>query len=107
MVKRWLGIFLLLSMAAGVVVVKRYLAYDVAESETEISSDVTIAVEDDKPQVVYGMILEGQHQIIEDKVKRNETLGDILEQYNVPAKLINQLSTISRSIFDPRKIAAD
>jgi murein DD-endopeptidase MepM/ murein hydrolase activator NlpD len=43
--------------------------------------------------------------VIEDKIKRNEVLGDILEAYNVPAKLIHQVSQLSRSVFDVRKIA--
>jgi murein DD-endopeptidase MepM/ murein hydrolase activator NlpD len=40
-------------------------------------------------------------------VKRNQRLGDILEQYNVPAKIIHEVSNLSRKIFDPRKIAAN
>src|SRR5690606_29167402 len=45
--------------------------------------------------------------VIEDKIKRNQLLGDILYQHNVPAKLIHQLSTLSRQVFDVRKIAPD
>jgi murein DD-endopeptidase MepM/ murein hydrolase activator NlpD len=108
MVKRWLGIFLLLSMAAGVVLINRYLVPEVSKEVSQIKADtVSVIVEPKEPKVVYGMILKDQQLVIEDKIKRNERLGDILEQYNVPAKLINQLSTLSRKIFDPRKIAAD
>src|SRR5690606_31676842 len=45
------------------------------------------------------------HLVIEDKIKRNEVLGDILNAYNVPAKLIHEISQMSRNIFDVRKIA--
>jgi murein DD-endopeptidase MepM/ murein hydrolase activator NlpD len=53
------------------------------------------------------MILDDNHLVIEDKIKRNERLGDILEQYNVPASIIHEISNLSRKIFDPRKIAAN
>jgi murein DD-endopeptidase MepM/ murein hydrolase activator NlpD len=44
------------------------------------------------------------HVIIEDKVKRNQFLADILKEYNVPVKLINQVSALPRDVFDVRKI---
>lgn len=108
MLKRWLGILLLLTMAAGVVLINRYVVPEVPQEISEMKLDTpAVVLEPKEPKVVYGMILEDAHQVIEDKIKRNERLGDILEQYNVPAKLIHQLSNLSRKIFDPRKIAAD
>ena len=57
-----------------------------------------------EPRVLYGMVLQDDHVVIEDKIKRNQFLGDILQEYNVPANLIHQVSQLSRKIFDPRKI---
>lgn len=106
MIKRWLGILLLITMAGGVVLINRYfiptLPPQVVKADTP-----TVTLELKEPKVVYGMVLNDAHKVIEDKIKRNQRLGDILEQYNVPAKLIHQLSKLSRNIFDPRKIAAD
>ena len=59
-----------------------------------------------EPTVMYGMVVDN-YLVIEDKIKRNERLGDILETYNVPARLIHQLSQLSRQIFDVRKIAPE
>jgi murein DD-endopeptidase MepM/ murein hydrolase activator NlpD len=59
-----------------------------------------------EPKVLYGMIVD-DYVVIEDKIKRNQFLGDILEDYHVPAKLIHQISNISRQVFDVRKISAD
>ena len=59
-----------------------------------------------EPKVLYGMIVD-DYLLIEDKIKRNQLLGDILTEYNVPASLINELSSISRQVFDVRKIAPD
>jgi murein DD-endopeptidase MepM/ murein hydrolase activator NlpD len=108
MVKRWLRILLLLIMAVGVVVINRYYVSDETQEISSMEHDSTSVIpEPEKPKVLYGMILNDQHRIVEDKIKRNQRLGDILEEYNVPAKLIHQLSTLSRQIFDPRKVAAD
>jgi murein DD-endopeptidase MepM/ murein hydrolase activator NlpD len=50
------------------------------------------------------MVLQDDHIVIEDKIKRNQFFGEILEEYNVPAKLIHQVSQLSRKVFDPRRI---
>jgi murein DD-endopeptidase MepM/ murein hydrolase activator NlpD len=108
MLKRYLGFFLILTMAGGVALINSYyiptLSPDVAERpDTAMTLSVTVK----EPKVVYGMVLHDDHLVIEDKIKRNERLGDILMQYNVPAKLIHEISTLSRKIFDPRKITAN
>jgi murein DD-endopeptidase MepM/ murein hydrolase activator NlpD len=61
-------------------------------------------IEVKEPQLLYGMVVDN-YTVIQDKIKRNERLGDILEAYNVPANLIHQVSQLSRQIFDVRKIA--
>ena len=106
MAKRWLGFFLLITMAGGVVLINRYYIPTFAPQAAERDT-TTVPVEVKEPKVVYGITLSDDHEVIEDKIKRNERLGDILEEYNVPAKLIHELSTLSRKIFDPRKIAAN
>lgn len=58
------------------------------------------------PTVLYGMIVDDLH-VIEDKVKRNQFLSDIMREYKVPVKLINQVSGLPRNVFDVRKIAPD
>lgn len=52
---------------------------------------------------LFGLPVEG-HLVIEDQVKRNQFLADILRQYNVQAHLIRQASTLPREVFDVRKI---
>lgn len=72
------------------------------ESKDSVMVDVMVQ----EPKILYGMIVD-DYLLIEDKIKRNQLLGDILTEYNVPASLINQLSSISKQIFDVRKIAPD
>lgn len=57
-----------------------------------------------QPVLLYGLDVNN-HIIIEEKVKKNQFLSDILQSYNVPVKLINQLASIPRNVFDVRKIA--
>jgi murein DD-endopeptidase MepM/ murein hydrolase activator NlpD len=109
MIKRWLGFLLLVAMAGGIALINRYYIPTLpTETEEAVVMDTTVVKIDKKePKVIYGMLVNDDHTVVEDKVKRNQRLGDILEEYNVPAKLINQLSVLSKKIFDPRKIAAD
>ncbi|HEX7014699.1 MAG TPA: peptidoglycan DD-metalloendopeptidase family protein [Cyclobacteriaceae bacterium] len=68
------------------------------------SLHIDIAIKE--PTVLYGMFVDDL-VVVEDKIKRNQFLGDILSSYNVPAGLIHQLSTVSKNVFDVRKIAPD
>ena len=108
MFKRFFGFFLIITMAGGVALINTFyiptLSYEAVERP---DSAQVISLEPKEPKMVYGMVVKDDHMVIEDKIKRNQRLGDILEQYNVPAKLIHELSTLSRKVYDPRKIAAD
>lgn len=72
-------------------------------SDTD-SLHIDIAIKE--PTILFGMFVDDL-VVVEDKIKRNQFLGDILMSYNVPAGLIHQLSTVSRNVFDVRKIAPD
>src|SRR5690606_18148608 len=58
------------------------------------------------PTMLYGMVVDN-HEVIEDRVKRNQFLSDIMREYNVPVNLINQVSSLPRHVFDARKIIPD
>lgn len=73
-----------------------------AEAETDTASIPII--EQHEPSLLYGMPIDNKI-VIEEKIKKNELLGDILFQYNVPAKLVSQMAALPRHIFDVRKIA--
>ena len=105
MQRRWLSFFGIAMMIVAVVFVNRYYLPSLTEQEAS-SDSVSFDIKIKEPSVLYGMVVD-DFLVIEDKVKRNERLGDILEAYNVPAKLINQVSQLSRNVFDARKIAAN
>jgi len=93
--------------ATGVMVVNRYYSPAgspaiFADAETGDSIEVDIQIKE--PQVLYGMVVDN-HIVVEDKIKRNQSLSDILNEYNVSSKLIHEIAQMSRSIFDVRKLA--
>lgn len=104
MQKRWVGFFSFLMIMAGAVMFNTpYPFTDSAfQGDSYSFSPITISVK--KPTLLYGIAVDN-HLVIEDKVKKNQFLADILTQYNVPVKLINQVSSVPRNVFDVRKIA--
>jgi murein DD-endopeptidase MepM/ murein hydrolase activator NlpD len=110
MFKRFLGFFLIITMAGGVALINSYylptLSANIEDPKSSADSTM-LPVETKEPKTLYGITLLDNHLVIEDKIKRNQNLGDILLEYNVPAKVIHEISKLSRKIFDPRKIAAN
>lgn len=109
MKRRVTGFIVIILFAVGMILINRYylpiLTSGLADN-TPTDSALDISIEIKEPQVLYGMIVN-DHLVIEDKIKRNQRLGDILNEYNVSAKLIHEISRLSRNIFDVRKIAPD
>lgn len=70
----------------------------------EIDIDpIKVEINLEQPTTLFGMVVD-DYVVIEDQVKRNQFLGDILRSYNVPVNLINQVASLPRDIFDARKI---
>jgi len=105
MQKRWFGFLGIALFIVAVVTVNRYYVEPLLTEETSDSTSQAV-IEVKEPTLLYGMVVDN-YDVVEDKIKRNESLGKILEEYNVPANIIHQVSQLSRSIFDVRKIAPD
>lgn len=104
MQKRWLGFLVITLLAIGVVVVNKFYLAPLVQERALVDTLSTYVAEVREPNLIYGMVVDN-YTVIEDKIKRNERLGDILEAYNVPANIIHQVSQLSRNVFDVRKIA--
>jgi murein DD-endopeptidase MepM/ murein hydrolase activator NlpD len=98
------GFLMIIAMGAGVMYFNTHNQNFTDSAMVLDSASLQAVIK--KPKVLYGMVVD-DYVVIEDKIKRNQFLGDILEDYNVPSKLIHQVSTISRQVFDVRKISAD
>ena len=104
MQNRWIGVFFLIFMAFGVIFFRAF--YSPSFEDKNITGMDSTASEVKEPKVLYGMVVD-DFLVIEDKIKRNQFLGEILQEYNVPANIIHQVSQLSRNVFDVRKIAPD
>jgi len=104
MQKRWIGFSGVILLTISVVFINRYYLPSLVQAEVAFDSLQQYTVNIKSPNVLYGMVVDNL-TVIEDKIKRNERLGDILEAYNVPANIIHQVSQLSRNVFDVRKIA--
>ena len=104
--KKIFGLIVIVALAGGVLLFNKYYKPVAATTEIPLLSDSTLIIpaEPVEPKMLYGMVLQDDHVVIEDKIKRNQFLGDILHEYNVPASIIHQVSQLSRKIFDPRDI---
>jgi murein DD-endopeptidase MepM/ murein hydrolase activator NlpD len=105
MVKKILGFIVFVAIAGGIILYKKSgNASSTIQTVIPVDSAQVIPIENKEPKMLYGMVLQDDQLVIEDKIKRNQFLGDILHEYNVPANIIHQVSQLSRKIFDPRKI---
>ena len=104
MKNRWISFlsFSIVIAAAGVINLYNPLGGAQQISDTYSFSPIAITVKN--PAVLYGINVEA-YVVIEERVKRNQFLSDILIAHNVPVNLINQVSSIPKKIFDVRKIA--
>lgn len=108
MKKRVAGLLGFILLAGGVVLINLYLPSFVTRvsQNAEPMDSVAVVEEVKEPNILYGMVVDN-HLVIEDKIKRNQRLTDILGPYNVSVSLIHQISQISKNIFDVRKLATD
>lgn len=70
-----------------------------------IVSQNTTPVE--KDEAVFGYQLSAGLKVVNEVVKRNENLSEILSRYQVPMTQIAELAGASPEVFDPRKIKAE
>ncbi len=104
MQKRWGWFFSICIIIVGAMAFNAYNPFvDIQQANDSYSfSPLTINVKESK--LLYGMNVD-DYLVVEDKVKKNQFLADILINHNVPIKLINQVSSIPKNVFDVRKIA--
>lgn len=106
MQKRWVGFFSFCIVIAGALAFNAYNPFFETQQIDDSYSFSPISIQVNDPRVLYGINVD-EYVVIENKVKKNEYLSDILESYNVPVKFVNQVSSIPRNLFDVRKIATN
>lgn len=66
----------------------------------------TVEVIVPEPKMLYGLVIDSM-VVIEDKIKRNQNISEILSAHNISHQDIFKLANLSKNVFDVRKIAAN
>jgi len=102
-------------LVLGVFSVAIYFLIPVLQEEAEavpeenITASAKLAPVDSvirEPETLFGISIESM-TVIEDKVRRNQNISEILSNYNVSSRTIFDLANKSKEVFDVRKIAAN
>ncbi|MTI22707.1 peptidase M23 [Fulvivirga sp. RKSG066] len=76
------------------------------ESLATIAQDSVEVIKPPEPKKLYGVVVDSM-VVIEDKIKRNQNISEILSNYNIPSESIYKLAKASKEVFDVRKLAAN
>ncbi len=71
--------------------------------ERETSSDETGVIAPPEPTILYGIAVDSLN-VLQDKVKKNEFLADILLRYDVSYATIDYIARKTKDTFDVRRI---
>jgi murein DD-endopeptidase MepM/ murein hydrolase activator NlpD len=108
MSKKNISLVLLVALTAIIYFTIPYLIS--SEDQKAVVSDTpdTVVVEIIKPEpkILYGMVIDSM-LVIEDKIKRNQNISEILSAHNVSREAIFQLAKLSKEVFDVRKLVAN
>lgn len=74
------------------------------QQETEVTSVDSLVVET-TPTLLYGIPIDS-FEVLSGKVRWNQSLSDILKDYNTPHTTIYDLANKSEGVFDVRKLKA-
>lgn len=59
-----------------------------------------------KPKMLYGFEIDSM-VLVEGRIKRNQNLSEILDDYNISRRTIHDLAIASKPVFDVRKIVVN
>lgn len=79
------------------------------EVVSEAAADESVVMDSiptPEPKRLYGMVIDSM-VVIEDKIKRNENISEILSKHNVNSESIFKLANASKDVFDVRKLVAN
>src|SRR5690606_8002843 len=85
-----------------------YPTHEISEDlkKEALPQEIQPVVAEKEPEILYGMVVDSL-VVIDDVVKPNQSLSEILSQYNVSFQVIDALAKMSRDVFDVRKINAN
>ncbi len=75
------------------------------QGDYELSDSLAQLEKVEEPKILYGMMVNNV-DVLEEKIKRNQNFADLLDGYFVHSKVLQQLNTLPRQLFDFRKVVA-
>ncbi len=91
-------------VVVGMVFLVEFLPNGLNEiGENKIAKSDMVTAEAKEPKKLFGIVVDSLN-VVQDKIKRNQNLADILVKYNVDFVKINELAKKSKSVFDVRKL---
>jgi len=81
-------------------------SFESSEEVVEINAIDTTAHLVEEPKLLYGINVDSMI-IIENRVKRNQNLSEILDKYNTSHQKIYELANASKSVFDVRRLVSN
>lgn len=78
----------------------------VAESTLKTQTDSVTSIPEPEPKKLYGLVVDSM-VVIEDRIKRNQNISEILSKHNISSESIFHLANVSKDVFDVRKLAAN
>lgn len=82
------------------------LENEAMELNAELAEQDSIVTEIFEPTLLFGIEVDSM-VVIEDRIKRNQNLSEILAKYNISYQKIHELALASKPVFDVRKIVAN
>jgi len=100
------GLFIVLFILFLIFVVYQInLDKSIPEYEEELITETLDTVQILEPSLLYGFPADS-FTVIENTIKRNQFLGEILSEYQVSDQQIHNLSIKSKNVYDVRKLEA-
>ena len=103
-------IFIIAGIAVVVLLFSLFKDIDFDNRHFEVETDTTVmdsaSLNLHKPAIFYGYHVDSMI-LVEGRVKRNQNLSEILNDYNISHQKIHQLSVASKPVFDIRKIGVN
>lgn len=107
MSKKTASIFILAGISIALYFIIPNLDHEVKEEVVVAELPVdSVSTPIPEPKMLYGMVIDSL-VIIEDKIKRNQNISEILAAHNVSNEKIFQLAEASKKVFDVRKLVAN
>jgi murein DD-endopeptidase MepM/ murein hydrolase activator NlpD len=101
--KKVLLAFILLTGAFGFLLVYNNTSIFVRQGDYLLPDSIMPIVE--SPRFLYGMMINDK-EVSESKIKRDQNFVDLLKGYFVDSKVIQQLNTLPKKLFDFRRVTA-